>query len=269
MWKTGSTESMDFTYLLIFVPQIINLVMQKGGLMMIRIAVVEDDKIYKEQIIEYLHRFEQEKGEKIKVDTFSDGDEFVSNYLVQFDIILMDVQMPMLDGMSAAEEIRKIDSEVVIIFITNLAQYAIKGYEVDALDYVLKPISYFPFSQRLKRAVDRMQNRESSFITIKAKDGVKRLKVSDIFYVESYKHDLIFFTKNEEFTVTGAMKDLEIQLAKFNFFRANKGYLINLEHVEGMEENCALVNGQKLIVSRNKRKPFMEALSNYWGEIIK
>lgn len=236
---------------------------------MIRIAIVEDEMKYQEQLIEFLRRFEQEKGENIEIETYSDGDEFVENYRAQFDIILMDVQMRFMDGMSAAEEIRKMDSEVVIIFITNLAQYAIKGYAVDALDYVLKPISYFQFSERLHRAVDRMKKRDVQFITIKIKGGVQRFKIADIYFVESQGHNLIFSSKQGEFIASGTMKELENQLSSFHFFRGHKGYLINLEHVEGMNDSCAIVRGKELLVSRNKRKAFMEALSNYWGEVIK
>ncbi len=148
---------------------------------MIQIAIVEDEINYQEQLIEFLHQYEKERNENIAIETYSDGDEIVENYQAQFDIILMDVQMGLMDGMSAAEEIRKVDSEVVIIFITNMPQYAIKGYAVDALDYVLKPISYFQFSQRLNRAIDRMRKRETNYITIKVKSGIKRIKVSDIF----------------------------------------------------------------------------------------
>lgn len=236
---------------------------------MIRIAIVEDEIIYQEQLREYLRKFEQNRGEVIEIETFSDGDEIVGNYKAQFDIILMDVQMQFMDGMSAAEEIRKMDSEVVIIFITNMAQYAIKGYEVDALDYVLKPISYFSFSQRLNRAIERMKKRESRYITIPLKGGVKRLKISDIYFVESQGHKLIFCTKEGEFIATGTMKEMEKALSNFHFFRGNKGYLINLEHVEGMNDSCAEVGGANLIISRTKRKAFMESLSNYWGEVIK
>ncbi|MDF2789921.1 MAG: DNA-binding response regulator, partial [Neobacillus sp.] len=100
---------------------------------MIRIAIVEDEINYQEQLIEFLRRFEKDRGETIEITTYSDGDEIIENYKAQFDIILLDVQMRFMDGMSAAEEIRKSDSEVVIIFITNAAQYAIKGYAVDAL----------------------------------------------------------------------------------------------------------------------------------------
>ncbi|QOY35247.1 LytR/AlgR family response regulator transcription factor [Anaerobacillus isosaccharinicus] len=236
---------------------------------MIRIAIVEDEIHYQEQLIEFLKKFEEDREEVIEITTYSDGDEFIGKYHAQFDIILMDVQMPLMDGMSAAEEIRKIDSEVVIIFITNMAQYAIRGYAVDALDYVLKPISYFSFSQRLNRAVERMKKREDRFITLKLKGGVTRLKVSDIYYIESQGHKLIFRTKEGEHTTTGTMKELEDELSNHHFFRGHKGYLINLEHVDGMSESCAVVQGEELPVSRMKRKGFMEALADYWGEVIK
>ncbi|MBU7595767.1 LytR/AlgR family response regulator transcription factor [Metabacillus halosaccharovorans] len=236
---------------------------------MIRIAIVEDEIIYQKKLLEFLRMLEKDRGETFYIETFTDGDEIVENYQAQFDIILMDVQMRFMDGMSAAEEIRKVDTEVVIIFITNMAQYAIKGYAVDALDYVLKPISYFPFSQRLNRAIDRMKKRETHYITIKVAGGVKRLKVSDIYYVESQGHKLIFCTNEEDYFSTGTMKELEKELSRFHFFRGNKGYLINLEHVEGMNDGCAVVRGENLPISRTKRKAFMEALSNYWGEVIK
>lgn len=236
---------------------------------MIQIAIVEDEVNYQEQLIEFLHQYEKERNENIAIKTYSDGDEIVENYQAQFDIILMDVQMGLMDGMSAAEEIRKVDSEVVIIFITNMPQYAIKGYAVDALDYVLKPISYFQFSQRLNRAIDRMRKRETNYITIKVKNGIKRIKVSDIFYVENQEHYLHFTTEEGEFMASGAMKDLEKQLSSYHFFRGHRGYLINLEHVEGMKGNDVIVKGKELPVSRTKRKAFMEALSKHWGETLK
>lgn len=236
---------------------------------MIRIAIVEDEAHYKEQLTAFLNRFEQETGEPMELSTYGDGDEFVEDFKAQFDIILMDIQMSFMDGMAAAEEIRKMDSEVVIIFITNMAQYAIKGYAVDALDYVLKPISYFQFSQRLNRAIERMKRREEHYMTLKIKGGVKRFRISEIYYIESQGHKLVFVTKTGEVETIGTMKELEDQLAGHPFFRGNKGYFINLEHVEGMEDVFAIVKGKPLLISRPKRKAFMEALSNYWGEVIK
>lgn len=106
---------------------------------MIKIAIVEDEAMYAKQLEEFLHQYETENQEAFEITIYSDGDQIVNKYKSQFDIILMDVEMKFMDGMSAAEEIRKMDSEVVIIFITNMAQYAIRGYAVDALDYWYAP----------------------------------------------------------------------------------------------------------------------------------
>lgn len=124
---------------------------------MIRIAIVEDEALYAEKLIEFLHRYEREEGEVFEITVYADGDQIVEKYKSQFDMILMDIEMKLMDGMTAAEEIRKVDSEVVIMFITNMTQYAIRGYAVDALDYILKPVSYFAFSQRISRAISRMK----------------------------------------------------------------------------------------------------------------
>lgn len=88
----------------------------------------------------------------------------------------------------SAAEIRKLDTEVVIIFITNMAQYAIRGYAVDAMDYVLKPVSYFAFGQRLDRAIGRIKKRETHYIVVPTRGGVQKLDVSRLYYVESRGH---------------------------------------------------------------------------------
>ena len=122
---------------------------------MIRIAIVEDEESYISVLKEYLERYKEESGEQIEVTVYHDGDEIAAFYRAQFDIILMDIEMKFIDGMTAAEEIRKVDSSVSILFITNAPQYAIRGYEVGALDYILKPVSYFTFSQKLGRGLCR------------------------------------------------------------------------------------------------------------------
>lgn len=236
---------------------------------MIRVAVVEDDSSYADQLVEFLGRYEKESREALEVTVYRDGDEITENYRGQFDIILMDIQMRFMDGMSAAEEIRKKDSEVVIIFITNMAQYAIRGYEVEAFDYVMKPISYFAFSQKFGKAAARMKKREEKNIALAVKDGVVRLRVSDIYYVESMGHTLIYHTASGNYEAHGAMKEAEDRFGGMNFFRGNKGYLINLAHVDGVQEGCAIVNGEKLLISRPRKNAFLEALAAYWGEVIK
>ena len=109
---------------------------------MITIAIVEDEEAYAKQLTEYIEQYQQESGKRFRVIRFTDGDEIVEKYTGEYDIILMDIQMQFMDGMTAAEEIRKFDTKVVIMFITNMTNYAIRGYEVDAMDYVLKPVTW-------------------------------------------------------------------------------------------------------------------------------
>ena len=236
---------------------------------MIKIAIVEDEHTYAMQLQEYLRQYEKENGEVFEISLFSDGDEIVNKYRPIYDIILMDVEMKFMDGMSAAEEIRKVDTEVVIMFITNMPQYAIRGYAVDALDYVLKPVSYFAFSQRLNRAISRMKRRETKTLTISIKGGTVRLDIANITYIESQGHTLVLHTIGEVYETSGTMKELEKELADLNFYRGNKGYLINLAHVDGIKEGCAVVRGEWLVLSRARKKEFMETLTRYWGEVMK
>ena len=159
---------------------------------MIRLALVEDDELYRSQLREYIDKYSAVSGEKFTVTEFSDGDEIALGYKAVYDIILMDIEMKFMDGMMAAEEIRKVDTEVIIIFITNSPQYAIKGYAVDALDYVLKPVSYYAFSQRLGRAVERVARRVRHFLQINAHGTAHKLDTSAIYWIENCGHDLVF-----------------------------------------------------------------------------
>lgn len=234
---------------------------------MIRIAIVEDEDYYVKQLTGYLEEYRKSEGEEFSVTIYRDGDAITAEYKAQFDIILMDIQMKFVDGMTAAEEIRRMDSEVIIIFITNMTQYAIRGYEVDALDYVLKPVSYFAFSEKLKRAVLKLKKRSSKYIMLTVKGGIMRVDVADIYYVESSGHNLIYHTVGGDYLTSGTMKSAEEQLNEFGFSRGNKCYLINLNHVDGIQEKCAVVKGEYLQISRPRMNAFMQDLTKYWGEL--
>ncbi|TGY97238.1 response regulator transcription factor [Petralouisia muris] len=235
---------------------------------MVRIAIVEDEELYIEKLTEYLGKYQNQFGEQFEITVYRDGDGITSQYQAQFDIILMDIQMKFMDGMSAAEEIRRQDSQVVIIFITNMAQYAIRGYEVDALDYILKPVSYFAFSQKLSRAISRIPKEEDKKFTISVKGGILCVSISDIYYVESAGHNLLFHTASGTHMTSGTMKSAEEKLTAAGFSRGNKCYLINLEHVEGIQDKCAVVKGEMLQISRPRMSRFMQDLTRYWGDVL-
>ena len=236
---------------------------------MVRVDIVEDDPAYREEMVGFLQQFSQESGQKFHITTFSDGKEITENYAAAWDMILMDIEMPGLDGMTAAERIRKLDGDVVIIFITNMPQYAMKGYTVDALDYVLKPVSYYAFTQRISRALERMKRRARRFVSIPLRTGMAKVELSQITYVEIVNHDLIYHTQEGDFTCKGSLTEAAEKLEKEHFFRISNCYLVNLEYVECIQNGTVTVNGQVLTVSRSRKKLLLDEMNNYINEVSK
>ena len=236
---------------------------------MIHIAVVEDDVKDCAEYAEFIRKYAEETGEKIQVKEFHDGDEIVENYSSDFDIILMDIDMKLMNGMDAAKEIRKVDEKVIIMFMTNMPQYAMEGYKVDALDYVLKPISYFDFSEHLNRAISRMSKRQNTFIKVNVKGGIKKIDISKLELVEVQDHDLIYHTSGDTIITRGTIRDVEQQLSGQGFFRCNKCYLINLAYVDSVKGSDVSVGGQLIQVSRSHRKELLDALNDFMNDVAK
>ena len=232
---------------------------------MIHIAIVEDNPEVREQLIGYVHRYERQYGKMFELTAFADGDEIVSDYRAVYDIILLDIQMRRMDGMAAAEAIRKVDRDVILIFITNMAQFAIRGYAVDALDYILKPVPYFAFSRQLQKAVERLRRRQKTFLTVPVEGGLRRVDVATLYYLESEGHYVRLYTEDGELLTAGSLKAYEEKLANKPFVRCNSGYLVNLAQVLGVQQNTVQVGPYTLQISRPKKKAFLEALTDYIG----
>ncbi|MDO4804243.1 MAG: LytTR family DNA-binding domain-containing protein [Lachnospiraceae bacterium] len=235
---------------------------------MIKIAIVEDEDLYVKVLSEFLDRFQAESGTAICSERFRDGDEIVENYDGSYDIILMDIQMKFMDGMSAAEEIRKRDRDVIIMFITNRTDYAIRGYEVDALDYIVKPVNYFAFARKLERAIGRIPQDKDAVITLNIPQGIRKIRIDDIFYAESEGHNLVYHTVHGDYKIRQKMSEAEEELGRHGFFRSNKGYLVNMRHVDGVQDGCCLLAGQRLLISRSRKAEFMAAMADYIGSMV-
>ena len=232
---------------------------------MLRIAVVEDDLEMNEQIQAYLRQYGQENRTQIEAVPFLDGNEIAEQYRPIYDIILMDIEMPGMNGMEAARRIRAQDSGVVLMFITNIAQYAVEGYSVGALDFVVKPLNYYAFSLRLARAIDRAERQAGGQILLTMPGRTVRLEVRSIYYVDVQNRMLCYHTGQEDFILRGTMQAAEDQLKPHHFARCNYWYLVNLRYVTEVRKDTVVVAGKELEISRRSRAAFLTALTDYVG----
>lgn len=233
--------------------------------MVFNVAIVEDCPEEMKKLCEFFKRYGKDNADTVfNLYTFADGDEVCENFKCQYDVILMDIQMKRVDGLKAAEYLRRFDDRVEIIFVTNCTQYAIGGYKVHALNYILKPMSYSVFCAEVKRFTRSLVNKKESFLLISLRNDTIRLALNEIVFVECVKHKIIFHTKDGEYEIFGTMKDYESRLEKNHFFRCNSGYLINLMMVNGVKDDMVNVGGYDLKISRPRKKQFMEKLADFY-----
>lgn len=230
---------------------------------MIRVAIVEDETSCQEQLSDYLDQFGKENRLDVEKTVFGDGLDIVENYSSLWDIIFMDIRMKHMNGMEAAAKIRKYDKDVLIIFITTMAQYAIKGYEVEALDFVLKPVSYPQFFMKMTKAVNVLEKRKKNYLLLPVEDGKEKVCTGDILFIEVIAHSLHIRTNSRSYTVRGSMQEMEKKLENFHFARCSNSYLVNLENVAGVRKETVLTGEYELPISRGKKKQFLLELSNY------
>ena len=230
-----------------------------------RIAIVEDDPSCRAQLAEYIQRYGQERGQSFDVEAFPDGNQIVAQDTARFDIILLDIELPGMNGMEVAEQLRARDTDVVLVFVTNMAQYAIRGYAVGALDFVLKPINYYTFSVRFERAIHRALQREGGQVLLTLPDGVVRLNTRDIYYVEVQNRQLHYHTARGEYVLRGTLQQAEQELSRFHFVRCSHWCLVNLRHVTEVHRDTVTVAGKELDISRRNHTAFLTALTNFVG----
>lgn len=234
---------------------------------MINVAIVEDEKSAADVLLSYLDKYTEATGVEFHSKCFENPIVFLTEYTGNYDLVLLDIELPDMNGMEAAKKIREWDKNVTLIFVTNMAQYAIKGYEVGAMDFIVKPVTYYDFSLKLGRAVESIRSRNDVKIPVTSDDVVRCLTVTELTYIEVIKHEVIYHLADGSVLRSyGTLKKIEEQLLGAGFAKCNHCYLVNLRYVTELNGNTVLVGKDELQISHPKRKNFLKALNDYLGE---
>ena len=229
------------------------------------IAIVEDQIQFATTIKEYIQTFSKNNNEEFNVIHFSSAVDFLKDYKPIYAIVLMDIQMPQLDGMEASFKLRQIDKSVPLIFITTLVQFAQKGYEVDAVGFLVKPVTYYDFSMKFRKALDIYMTIEAKNITIDTPNGIYRTSSDKIMYVEIINHRLYYHLVDGVIEKTGVLKEVEKELQKYGFLKCNQCYLVNPRFIISVKGKELLVGHIRLQISRPKYNTFMMELTNWYA----
>lgn len=236
---------------------------------MIRIAIVEDVPAEQKKLQDFIEKYMSEHGQEAELFLFSDGAEFLDEYPPKLDIAFLDIEMKQVDGLRAARKVREFDSRVQLLFVTNMVQFALEGYAVDAADFIVKPVIYRSFSTRMDKLIKKLELHSSRFLMIRQGRETFCCCIQEITYIESLNKKTIIHRKNQENIYSSEpLYALEQRLENEPFFRCHNAFLVNLDYVRSLSSGDVTVQEDVVPVSKYRRKEFLNALANYRGRML-
>lgn len=236
---------------------------------MIRIAVVEDMARERSRMKDYVENYFSAKGIEAELLLYTDGKEFLDKYPDHLDILLLDIEMKELDGISTAHQIRSFDENVQILFVTRMIQYALEGYAVDAADFIVKPVRYPVFCTRMDRVLRKILINKPRYLTFRLGKEELSCQIQKITCIEALnKKTIIHLSDREELLCTEPLYQLEKRLEGEPFFRCHNAFLVNMNFIHKVSSSEVSAGNQTIPVSKYRKKEFFQALTNYRGRML-
>ena len=233
---------------------------------MLRAAIIEDNDRDAESLQSHLKRYARENKLEIETRRYDNGILFLEQYRGEYELVFMDIDMPAMNGMNVAKILRERDSHVLLIFVTALARFAVNGYEVDAFDFIVKPLQYNFFSAKMNRAVRKLASEPRQKMLIRSAEKTVSVFFDEIYSVDIFNHVLSFHLSDETVSTRGTMKDVMESLSGGSFAMCNKSFVVNLKHVQRIDgDEVVLTNGERLPISRPRKKEFMQQIADFYG----
>lgn len=234
-----------------------------------RVALCDDQQLYREQLHMLLTKYQQENDCTFEIYSYSSGEELLQNTNIVFHIILLDIEMEKISGIEVARRIRSKDDYTQIIFVTSHDSYAFNAYELDAIGYLLKPISYEVFKKQLTKAIitieyfnDKLLS-AMKYIDIKIKNEVIKLNTNHIIYIEKRRNTIIIYTSSTSYTIYDTLSNLYSRLDSQKFIYIHQGYIVNYAKILNVEGSYIVMEGNiQLPISRKYYKSTKERFMN-------
>ena len=235
---------------------------------MINIGICEDELHYRVNIKDMLGDILSTYSINYKIYEFSSGEELLSNYPKDLDILIMEIQMKIINCMDTARKIREFDQNLEIIFMTSFSEFMQEGYEVKAYRYILKPISERKISRNILHCINEIMKKKNNYLTINVKNYVDRIKIDSIVYIETDRPNILIYTNDNKYTTKMSISKIDKILREHGFFRCHNSYIVNLKLVESMNSNTLKIGEKYIPISKYRVKELKLALTNILGDIL-
>ena len=230
-----------------------------------KLAIVEDNIHDRQSLRELVNDFCIINKIDHAIETFTSAEDFFASWPMELDVLFLDIMLEEMNGIEIATKIRQSNERVIIIFTTSNPQFSLSGYAVDAMDYLIKPVSREILFRTLEKAMHRLRSSFHNFFTINNNDGYFVINTMDIYYLEVLNRRLIIHTKSGPVACLRSLQYMEEQLPD-SFFRCHSAFLVNLQSVESVHGSDIVVAGNTIPISKHRRKDFIRALTQFVGD---
>lgn len=230
---------------------------------MLSIAVCDDDMLDNCNIIKMVKMIMEARRIPCLIRQFISGQELLAAS-ESFDIIFLDILMQELNGLQTAEYLRKQGKHSILIFITSSRDYVFDAYDVEAFQYLLKPVNDKKLKRVLEQALSKIEPQVKDFIMISRERQKQKIILDDVWYFEGRGRQIYIHRKEGTIAWYEQISELEEQLKDKSFFRCHKSYLVNLKYVEGYNrQEAVLENGERIMIAKRRYEDFCRAILDF------
>ena len=234
--------------------------------MLYKIAVCDDERTMLHQLSSYLTRMQEETGAQYDIFYFTSAEELLASMPANVQVILLDIAMGNMTGMECAKTLRAKDCKADIVFITNMTEYALEGYDVHAFAFIPKPVVYTEFKQKLTACFAHARHESKAIFPVDTAGGKELLPIDEIIFAEVYQHETSFVLSDRSVTGAIPLSEAEKLLMTYGFFRCHRCYIVNMANIRRIDQDKLTMNNGKVIpVSKHRRKNFLDAFANFMG----